>query len=143
MPLRENSDKQQDYLRELSWQFEGDLFEDPAKFEKSVREYQLECENEDNWRPLELLFPDTHIRICFPVFSSGKDIELEVELWSTGPQGFTNLDIMFQLHNNVTALLRHHHDDHIFFEGIFTNPAWQEAGCWRRFKSATIEVARS
>lgn len=96
MSFEETSDSQH-YLEELSWQFEGELFEDKAKFERSAREYQLEITgNADDWRPLELLAPDTHIRIRFPVCSSEKDIELEVELWSSSAHEFNNLDIMFQ-----------------------------------------------
>jgi hypothetical protein len=128
MPVEATSDNQY-YLDGLCWSFEGEPFEDRDKFEEAVREAQLRIlGNADDWLPLEMLVHDTRIRIRFDVCNIEENFELEVELFSSVPNGFTALDIMFQLHNNVTPLLRRHQDWHVFFEGLCTNPAWQEPG---------------
>lgn len=117
------------FLMDLHWAFTGELFSDTSKFENAVREYQLDIANgAEAWNPHAVLIKDTHIVIYFDITNLEKTLQLGIELFSVNPGGFTELDIMLQLHNNLTPLLHQYKDSHIFFEGICTSQSWQKTG---------------
>lgn len=103
------------------WSFAGgEHFDDPAEFDRRVRQYHVDVTGEDTWEPDEAVLPIPRVRVKYFGILSPEDDEytdLVVVLESDDGVGFTAGELLRKLNNAVAPRLEG--VDHCYFEGLF------------------------
>jgi hypothetical protein len=114
-------------LQDVVWIFDGEPYATIYDFEEAIIQTQIEISGHDeNWCSEQIFCSEHLVRVFFSACSDNGDIQYEIEMKSHHSHGFSNLDFMFKLHNQIVPILRN--DSHNFFEGIAFDASWQEPG---------------
>ncbi len=112
-----SSNLPEEIMGDTLWSFAGDTYDTRAEFSDEVREYHLDIEGEDTWRPDEVVLPVPRVKVSYEYWNDdGDEEEAELDLTAENGKNFTALDLLFQIHNAVVERLRDM--DHHFFEGL-------------------------
>lgn len=102
------------------WSFHGgEQVDDPAEFDRRVRQYHIDVTGEDTWDPDEVI-PLARLRVTYFGLESPDDDEytdMVVDLRADDGARFTAGELLRKLHNAVAPHLKG--ADHFFFEGLF------------------------
>ena len=117
-------------LKNVVWTMRPILYTDREEFNAAVRDYHLRIvKSDERWRPHERVLAAPRISLCFECWVDDDQIEATVELATEDPEGWTNLDLLFAVHQRVTDYLSSHQGtlgDHCFFEGLSLRSAKHE-----------------
>ena len=111
------------------WSFHGgEQVDDPAEFDRRVRQYHIDVTGEDTWDPDEVI-PLARLRVTYFGLASPDDDEytdMVVDLRADDGARFTAGELLRKLHNAVAPHLKG--ADHVFFEGLFLTEDVDEDG---------------
>ena len=107
-----------DILQDLPWSFhDQQRYADPRAFDAAVRRHVDAIGG--TWHPTDRAIAATSVRVRYEGVThpdADEYEEMEVTLASDDPRGFTNLELLFKLHNAVVDHLSA--VDHCYFEGL-------------------------
>ena len=104
-------------MADTIWSFIGEKFRDRTAFSDEVREYHLDIDGEDSWKPEEVVLDAPRVQVAYEYWDDeGEELEALLDLTAANAKNFTALDLLFQLHNATVEHLRD--NDHHFFEGL-------------------------
>ncbi|HCA07237.1 hypothetical protein [Chryseobacterium sp.] len=133
-------------LSNILWAFQKKGYSNTEDFNKEITDYQTRILKEKaSWEPHKVVIDTPEINVCYEAWIKGKEdiadnetiigdenevfrednsdygmfqVEFCAKLKAGNGVNFTALDLMYQLHNQVS-----HKElgDHIFFEGLTTN----------------------
>lgn len=106
-------------LNNLLWAFSEKKYSSKEEFSRDVRQYQIEINGEDTWKPDEIVLDQSHIDILLEIdWEDPPNDKIQFTFNSDNSKNFNALDLMFQLHNFVA---QYDLGDHHFFEGFSKN----------------------
>jgi hypothetical protein len=112
------------------WSFSsGEKFDDPAEFDRRVREYHVQVTGHDTWEPDEVVLPVPLVRVMYFGVESADDGEYTdfvAELASDDGARFTARELLLKLNNAVAPHLEG--ADHCYYEGLFLTEQVDEDG---------------
>lgn len=122
-----DAEKQQIFLSDVHWVFDGEAVYNLETFEAAVRKAQVEIlGHDDDWHPEEVIVQFPELVVSFVACINDKDVEHEILLESAETVGFSTCELLFKIHNGVVELLRD--DSHNYFEGLCYDKSWHEPG---------------
>ena len=119
-------------MNRVAWSLTGQPYTDRAAFEADVRQYHIDIlDSDERWKPDELVIPAPRIGVAYEGLDEQAMAldERYMELDAASPEGFTALDLLFQVHNAVVEELSK--IDHHFFEGFSLSSTGSEIPCYR------------
>jgi hypothetical protein len=109
-------------LKDVVWMLRPILYTDREELAAAVRDYHMAIVNSDErWRPHERVLAARRITLCFECWEGDDEFEIELELETQDPEGWTTLDLLFAVHQRVADHLTSDGatlGDHCFFEGL-------------------------
>lgn len=106
-------------LSQVLWSFSR-RFDDRSSFDAAVRRYHLDIvKSDERWRPEALVVPCQMVRVHFEYWElepTEREVEETLALKTEHAAGFTALELLFQIHREVTTKLAPM--DRKFFEGL-------------------------
>jgi hypothetical protein len=109
-------------LKNVVWMLRPILYTDREEFDAAVRSYHMRIlKSDERWRPHERVLATPKILLCFECWEGDDQNDATVELATTDPEGWTNLDLLFAVHQRVADYLSTRDGslgDHCFFEGL-------------------------
>lgn len=109
--------------------FDGEQFDDPAEFDRRVREYHVKVTEEDTWDPDEVVLSAPAVRVAWFGAESPDDDEYTdfvTLLRSDDGARFTAGELLLKLNNALAPHLKG--VDHSFYEGLYLTDAPLEDG---------------
>jgi hypothetical protein len=113
MAREKEEDLPRKVLAGLSWAFGGPTFPSRGEFDAAVR---ASAHDEDTWAPDEVVIPRPHVKVMYITWVGDEQVEPEVDLTTDDGGPFTAGELMFKLHNAITAAVSN--IDHRYFEGL-------------------------
>lgn len=111
-------------MSKIAWSITRETYATEADFDRAYRDY---CERVfDRERPLNegVALPVATVRIQYHCWRGEREVEPVATLTSDDPAGFTELELLFKIHNATVEDLRGM--DHHFFEGLSLGKAGDE-----------------
>lgn len=103
-------------LFDVLWAFYEKEYKSKEEFSNEVKQYQIDINEKDTWKPDEIVFDKPEITLLLEMgWEEPPHDKVEFTLKSENNKNFTALDLMFQINN---FLAQYDLSDHHFFEGL-------------------------
>lgn len=103
-------------LSHLSWTFNEKKYESKEIFNRQVEQHQINLSRNSVWHPFEIVISKAEIKMLLDFdWEMPPDDKIKFVFKSSNSNGFTALDLMFQLNN---FLADYDLGDSHFFEGL-------------------------
>lgn len=109
-------------LSEVVWVLKPTEYADRASFEAAVRAYHVAIlKSDERWQPDARVLSATKVQVGFECWVGEHERDVELELETDDPAGWTTLSLLFAIQQGVTGYLKANDGglyDHCFFEGL-------------------------